>query len=94
MLLAEALIEAEALARSFVKRGVAGNGAALKIPFDRLVPRRERPVRVAIPAMGGEISSADAGEVAQMVETMLRAFQTAEFGRRLGEIEDILASWS
>src|SRR5260370_33248870 len=50
---AEALLdgEAEALTRKAVEMALAGDGTALRLCLDRILPpRRERPVRVTTPA--------------------------------------------
>jgi len=57
---AEALLdgEAEALTRKAVEMALAGDGTALRLCLDRIIPpRRERPVRFKMPALQ---SSADA----------------------------------
>ena len=51
---AEALLdgEAEALTRKAVEMALAGDGAALRLCLDRIIPpRRERPVRFNMPVM-------------------------------------------
>jgi len=51
---AEALLdgEAEALTRKAVEMALAGDGAALRLCLDRIIPpRRERPVRFNVPVM-------------------------------------------
>jgi len=108
----EALLEGEApaLTRKIVERAIAGNSTAMRLCLERLVaPRRERPVRVAMPEIrgpgdvnaamaaitravaSGEVSPADGGELARMVETLLRTFQAGDFDRRLRAIEEALA---
>lgn len=110
--IAEALMEGEAPAvtRKLVERALTGNSTAMRLYFERLVPpRRERPVRIAMPevagpgdvnaamaaitraVVAGEVSPADAGELARMVETLLRTFQAGDFDRRLCAIEEALA---
>lgn len=42
----------------------------------------------------GEVSPSDAGELARMVETLLRTFQAGDFDRRLRAIEEALATRS
>ncbi len=40
----------------------------------------------------GEVSPSDAGELARMVETLLRTFQAGDFDRRLRAIEEALVA--
>ena len=62
---AEALLdgEAEALTRKAVEMALAGDGTALRLCLDRIIPpRRERPVRfTAQRGSGGSRASRDAG---------------------------------
>jgi hypothetical protein len=54
--IAEAMMEGEAagVTRTLVERARAGNTAAMRLYFERIVPRRrERPVRIAMPEVAG-----------------------------------------
>jgi hypothetical protein len=107
-LLAEQLLEGEApaLARKVLEMALSGDATAMRLCLDRLIaPRRERPVRLALPALHdaadlgaamatvasavgqGAITPAEACEFSQLLETYNRAVATADFDRRLKEVE-------
>lgn len=81
-LAAEALLdgEAEALTRKAIEAALGGDGAALRLCMDRIVPpRRERPVRFTLPPL----KSADDGASAMAAITAA----VAEGELSLGEAE-------
>jgi hypothetical protein len=102
----EALLdgEAEALTRKAVEMALAGDGAALRLCLERILPiRRERPVRFQLPssqsAAGtiaeiikgvavGEITPGEAAELVKLVEAFVRALEADEFEQRLRKIEE------
>jgi len=92
--------EAEALTRKAVELALDGDPSALRLCLERIIaPRRERSIRVALPAIksaadladamaaitaavaGGEITPGEAIELAQVVETFVRAFATSDYER-------------
>jgi len=106
--IAEELLDCEvrALTRKVLEMALNGDGAAMKLCLDRIIgPRRERPVRFALPPIAGaadlaaamaaitgavsrgELTSGEAYELSQTVETHLRALDAADFERRLQQLE-------
>jgi Family of unknown function (DUF5681) len=102
----EALLdgEAEALTRKAVELALAGDGAALRLCLERILPiRRERPVRFQLPpsqsaadmiaeiikgVAAGEITPGEAAELVKLVEALVRALEANEFEQRLQKIEE------
>ena len=102
----EALLdgEAEGLTRKAIELALAGDGAALRLCLERILPiRRERPVRFQLPpsqsaadmiaeiikgVAAGEITPGEAAELAKLVETLVRAREASEFEQRLQKIEE------
>jgi hypothetical protein len=83
--LAEALLdgEAEALMRKLVERALAGDGAALRLAVERIVPRRARAHPFALPAIETAADLAPAlGAIARAAaEGVLTAPDAAELAR-------------
>ena len=98
--------EAPELARKALAMALAGDAAAMRLCFERIIaPRRERPVRLALPAVRnaadlgpamaavtdaaaqGMISPAEAFDLAQVLESYMRAVAAGDFERRLKELE-------
>jgi hypothetical protein len=102
----EALLdgEAEALTRKAIEMALAGDGAALRLCLERILPiRRERPVRFQLPpsqsasdmvtaiikgVAAGEITPGEAAELVKLVEALVRALEANEFEQRLQKIEE------
>ena len=102
----EALLdgEAEALTRKAIEMALAGDGAALRLCLERILPiRRERPVRFQLPpsqsaagmiaeiikgVAAGEITPGEAAELVKLVEAYVRALEANEFEQRLQKIEE------
>jgi Family of unknown function (DUF5681) len=102
----EALLdgEAEALTRKAVELALAGDGAALRLCLERILPiRRERPVRFQLPPSQsaadtiaeiikavavGEITPGEAAELVKLVEAFVRALEANEFEQRLQKVEE------
>jgi hypothetical protein len=69
-LLAEALLdgEAEALARKAIEKALEGDGMALRLCLERVLPaRKERPISFSMPAI------ASAGDAAKAIRALLAA---------------------
>ncbi|MDO8874521.1 MAG: DUF5681 domain-containing protein [Pseudolabrys sp.] len=98
--------EAEALTRKAIELAKAGDMAALRLCFDRILsPRKDRPVSFALPAISspkeaaatisavlaavaaGEISPAEGSEVGKLIDTYVKAIETAELVERLERLE-------
>ncbi len=74
-LAAEALLdgEAEKLTRKAIERALEGDGVALRLCLERLIPpRRDRPIRLDLPP------TQDAAGVAAAQETVMRAAAQGE----------------
>lgn len=85
-LAAEALLdgEAEALTRKAIDLALAGEATALRLCLDRILPpRRERPLRVALPPMraAGDAVDAMAALVAALANAEITAGEAAELAR-------------
>jgi hypothetical protein len=86
---AEALLdgEAEALTRKAVEMALAGDGAALRLCLDRIIPpRRERPVRFNMPVMQspGDAVAAMAAIAAAVAQAHLTPGEAAELSNMVG----------
>jgi hypothetical protein len=65
--------EVEALTRKVVKKALAGDGVALRLCLERLIPRvRERAVRIALPPVK------DAADIAPMMAAVADALARGE----------------
>ena len=94
--------EAEALTRKAVERALEGEASALRLCLERIIPpRRERPVKLAVPSVRGaadlagtmaSITPGQAAELARVVEIFVRAVETSDFERRLRELEEAYAA--
>ena len=85
-LAAEALLdgEAEALTRKAIDLALAGEATALRLCLDRILPpRRERPLRFALPPMraAGDAVDAMAELVAALANAEITAGEAAELAR-------------
>jgi hypothetical protein len=99
--------EAEGLTRKAIEMALGGDGAALRLCLERVLPaRRERPVHFKLPPLGtvadaapalaaiiaavaaSELTLGEAGELAKLVDTFVRAVETAEIERRLLFLEE------
>src|SRR5215831_16128593 len=101
-LAAEALLdgEAEALTRKAIELALGGDPIALRLCLDRILPpRRERPLRFALPELrsaadaapaiaailaavaSGSTCVTEAGELAKLVDTFIRAAEATEKSR-------------
>ena len=86
---AEALLdgEAEALTRKAVEMALAGDGAALRICLDRIIPpRRERPVRFKMPVLqsSADAFAAMAAIAAAVAQAHLTPGEAAELSNMVG----------
>jgi len=82
----EALLdgEAEALTRKAIDLALAGEAPALRLCLDRILPpRRERPLRFALPPMraAGDAVDAMAALVAALANAEITAGEAAELAR-------------
>jgi hypothetical protein len=87
-LLAEQLLEGEApaLARKVLEMALAGDAAAMRLCLDRLIaPRRERPVRLALPALrdAGDLGAAMAQVTAAAGQGAITPAEACEFSQVL-----------
>ncbi|HEX5454735.1 MAG TPA: DUF5681 domain-containing protein [Stellaceae bacterium] len=87
-LLAEQFLEGEAaaLARKAVAMALAGDAAALRLCLDRLIaPRRERPVRLALPALrgAGDLGAAMAAVADAAAEGTITPAEACELSQML-----------
>jgi len=76
--------EAEALARKAVELALAGDGLALKMCLDRLLPAlRERPVTVELPPLGSpsDAVAASAALLASVASGEIAPGEARELGR-------------
>jgi hypothetical protein len=106
-LAAEALLdgEAEKLTRKAIKMALAGDGVALKLCFDRIIPvRRSRPVRLAdcpaepLPAMqavaaalvDGSVTPDEAAAVISILQSVQQATAIEELRERMARLEERL----
>jgi hypothetical protein len=98
---AEALLdgESEELTRKAIELAKAGDGTALRLCLERLIPaRRDRPVSFDLPAKamgailqavaGGEISPSEGAEIARLLESFTKALEIADFEQRLTALEN------
>ena len=100
--------EVEALTRKAMALAMDGDALALRLCLDRIIaPRRERPVRFALPPIGGAadlapamaaiaeavaagtITTGEAFELAQVVDTFIRAIEAGEIEARLERLESV-----
>jgi hypothetical protein len=87
-LAAEALLdgEAEALTRKAIEMALSGDGAALRLCLERIVPaRRERPVRFKLPPLrtAGDASTAVAAIIAGVATAEITPSEAAELAKLL-----------
>lgn len=83
---AEALLdgEAEALTRKAVEMALAGDGTALRLCLERVVPaRRGRPVRFALPPLrtAGDASAAMAAIISGVAKAVITTSEAAELAK-------------
>lgn len=76
--------DGEALMKAAIKKGKEGDPAALRLVLDRLVPTRERVVKIALPEIN------DIKDVSAAVNVVLRAVAAGELvpseGERLSKL--------
>jgi hypothetical protein len=85
-LLAEQLLEGEAaaLARKALEMALSGDAVAMRLCLDRLIaPRRERPVRVALPALrtAGDLGAALAAVAEAAAGGQISPAEACEFSQ-------------